>query len=470
MGNLSIILRRIRGIKPGRHWLVMGFLGLLSILLEYAESSQLGIPLINTEFLTEALIHGLTIPLLGGILLEYYEFNKQDKERAERQLSSQETLTIQLGNAQDWEQLAKIIAQFPSLVGPIIGSAFYAFNQPHNQFEREAVWGFEDYQLPEAVISQQRLASIRSTNEGTPKPERVRLANKNYSGASANEVERYCLQLFHANRLVGLLLFSLPCGLTLSENQLSFLASITPEMGLAIDESMSKKQSYLRDQAIEEERQRLAFNLHDTLGQDLGYIYQRLDALSRGFALIKVGELLEDLQHMKKVAGEAYELVRGTILELNPVSTREFILSLEDYAKAIGERAGFEVEFKAKGPQPVIPTLIQNQTFFIFREILANIEKHADATRVQVRLCCAEDSLHLEVEDNGRGFNLQQVNPYGHFGLGIIKERAKQIHGEIKLHSAPDSSTLVTLRAPFNQPVEIEPITETIHDLSGLSD
>jgi signal transduction histidine kinase len=463
-------LRRIRSIRPGRHWLVMGFLGLLSILLEYVESSQLGIPLINTEFLTEALIHGLTIPLLGGILLEYYEFIKKDKERAVQQLSNQEMLNTQLGHAQDWNQLAEIIAQFPSLVGPIIGSAFYTFNQPHNQFEREAVWGFEDYQLPEAVISQHRLASMRSTNEGTPEPERVRLANKNYAGASANEFERYCLQLFHGDRLVGLLLFFLPCGLTISENQLSFLASITPEMGLAIDESMFKKQTYLRDQAIEEERQQLAFNLHDTLGQDLGYIYQRLDALSHRLASIKVGDLLEDLQRMRKVAGEAYELVRGTILELNPVSTQEFILSLQMYANAIGERAGFEVEFKAEGPQPVIPTLIQNQTFFIFREILANIEKHADARRVQVRLNCTEDCLHLEVEDNGRGFNLQQVDPYGHFGLGIIKERAKQIHGEIELHSVPDSSTLVTLRAPFNRPVEIEPIAETIHGLSGLSD
>ncbi len=470
MEKLSKVLLKIHNTRPSRHWLVMGFLGLLSILLEYAESSQLKIPLINTEFLTEALIHGLTIPLLGGILLEYYEINKRDKERAVKQLSSQGILNLQLGNAQDWGQLAEAIAQFPGLVGPIIGSAFYSFNQAQNQFEREAVWGFENYQPPEEVISNPLLGVIRSTSAGLTEPERVRLINKIDSNSSANEFERYSLQLLHANRLVGLLLFFLPLGFPISENQLSFLASITPEMGLAIDESIFKKQTNLRYEALAEEHQRLAFNLHDTLGQDLGYLYQRLDAVSRGFATIKVGELLEELQRMKKVAGEAYEIVRGTILELTPISTQEFMLSLQDYAKAIGERSGFDVEFSAEGSQPVIPMLIQNQTFFIFREILANIEKHAFATQVQVCVRLADDYLNLEVKDDGHGFDLQQVDPYAHFGLGIIKERAKQIHGEIKLHSAPSSSTSVILRAPFNQPLEIEPIVDTIHDLSGMSD
>jgi signal transduction histidine kinase len=88
------------------------------------------------------------------------------------------------------------------------------------------------------------------------------------------------------------------------------------------------------------------------------------------------------------------------------------------------------------------------QLFYIFREILNNVEKHAHATQVGIKMTWNHDCLHLVVSDNGKGFNQNEIQ-YSHYGLRFMRERTELLNGRLLVQSAVDSGTTVTLEVPY---------------------
>src|SRR3954468_19726937 len=87
--------------------------------------------------------------------------------------------------------------------------------------------------------------------------------------------------------------------------------------------------------------------------------------------------------------------------------------------------------------------------FRIFQETLTNIARHADATRVEVRLAREDDDMVLTVRDNGRGITSKEATRADSIGLTGMKERAAELGGEVSFHGAADQGTTVTMRVPF---------------------
>jgi len=207
----------------------------------------------------------------------------------------------------------------------------------------------------------------------------------------------------------------------------------------------------------EQERARIARNLHDSLGHSLGYLHLKLDELAGARALSDNLEARRALVHMRDVANEAYELVRGMLAALLPSNATDLATALLIQARSVGERGNFKVQVTSEGqPCPLSP-IVQQQLLYLLEEALVNVEKHADAQLVDIDLVWGQDALTISLSDDGVGFDPQGISSEGHFGLAIMHERAREINGRLTLASCPTAGTQLVLRLPLEAAVQSAP-------------
>ena len=192
----------------------------------------------------------------------------------------------------------------------------------------------------------------------------------------------------------------------------------------------------------------IARDLHDTIGQNIGYLRMKLAYLSGKIGLKKT-EVLAELQAMTQAADESYELVRGTLAVLQYGDSSDLFRIFSRYAEQIEERSSIQVDFSSHGnPKPLSPKRMR-QLFYIFRESLANIEKHAEAGQISIKINWDELCLSLTVEDDGKGFDPMGIQFGSHYGLKFMRERADILNGSLNVHSGPGSGTKLVVQVPY---------------------
>jgi signal transduction histidine kinase len=204
-------------------------------------------------------------------------------------------------------------------------------------------------------------------------------------------------------------------------------------------------------EAQEQERRRVALELHDELGQLLTAIKINLQ-LGERFKEKAPPELhTENL----RIVEEALQQVRHLATRLRPSMLDDLGLApaLKWVAEQSASRGGFEVSFHHERTQVRLAPEIETACFRIVQEALTNISRHAQATRVDIDLRRDGTDLMLTVQDNGRGFDLAAMKARAMAGgsLGVLgmQERATLLGGRLDIDSTMDQGCIVTLRAPW---------------------
>jgi signal transduction histidine kinase len=204
--------------------------------------------------------------------------------------------------------------------------------------------------------------------------------------------------------------------------------------------------------AQHEERRRIAQELHDTLLQGFTGIALKLDALATSLppALSRAKQQLRRAQEqMEQYLGET----RRSIWNLRSATLR----GTQDLSKALlaaSERvlagSGMTLSFSAQGASRKMADAFEHHLLRICEEALANVVKHARATRVEVVLDFSSQEVQLQIRDNGRGFEPMswEVSKRSHFGLLGIKERVASLFGMLSVDSAPGRGTRLLLTIP----------------------
>ncbi len=201
----------------------------------------------------------------------------------------------------------------------------------------------------------------------------------------------------------------------------------------------------------EEERRRLAMDLHDEVGQALTAIKINLLAAQRQGAAAESGPaaagdslaILDDLTHR----------VRDLSLDLRPASLDD--LGLAEAVRWLGERqaerAGWALRLEVEEDLADVSTEQATACYRVVQEALTNILRHAGASRVEIGLRRLQDTLHLQICDDGRGFDPQA----GGQGLGLLtmQERVKHVGGEWAVVTAPGAGTEIRVAIPVAAPV-----------------
>jgi PAS domain S-box-containing protein len=208
--------------------------------------------------------------------------------------------------------------------------------------------------------------------------------------------------------------------------------------------------------AQEDERHRIARELHDQLGQ-------YLTGLGLGLKLVKdatpsPSPAREQLQELQSLTDRISREVHQLALELRPTALDDFGLeaALANYAEEWGARAGVEVDFHASGLSARLPAATETALYRVILEALTNVLKHARATRVSVVLQGSPGHVVAIVEDNGSGFDPEPalLGWAGERRLGILgmRERVALVGGELTIDSGAGRGTSVIARVPLAPP------------------
>jgi signal transduction histidine kinase len=208
-------------------------------------------------------------------------------------------------------------------------------------------------------------------------------------------------------------------------------------------------------EAVMAERARIADDLHDTLlqgftGVNLQLIAAELSIRSQsddaGVALARVQRLTED--SLREARERVWEM-RDAALTSGDLAT-----ALETIARDRTASMAIEVVVTSAGSRRRLPPTLEDAAFRIGREAIVNAIRHAQAGRIEIHLEFRPTSLSLEVRDDGRGLNPQEVadaRNRGHFGLTGIQNRASLLGGRCDVRPRPGRGTVVSLELPITQ-------------------
>jgi len=216
---------------------------------------------------------------------------------------------------------------------------------------------------------------------------------------------------------------------------------------------LKQKETHLRAvvEAQEEERKRIAKDLHDGVGQTLSGI--RLSMQNMTDQLIKAsdpnGNKLHDLTTL---VDDACSEVRSISHQMMPRILQEegLIPALADMLNKSFNLSPIKYNFEHYGITERYKEHVEIGLFRIAQELINNIIKHSDANEVNVQLFQTNKTLVLLIEDNGKGFDVNKIQSKG-IGLMNINSRVETIHGEFNLEPSPQSGTLATIRIPIEK-------------------
>lgn len=259
------------------------------------------------------------------------------------------------------------------------------------------------------------------------------------------------LPLRAASRLIGTMDVNSDRTNAFTQEDVLVLQSLADQIAIAIENARLYEQS--RELAVLEERHRLAQELHDSVKQSLFSI--DLHAKAVDTYVRQSPELAErHIRDLRQITHGALQEMRALIFDLHPVSLEENGLApaIRQHIQFLQRSQGLDIRFEAQGDRR-LPRATEKHLYRIAQEALSNAVRHAQAERIQVRLTLDAERVELCVQDDGRGFEPDEVPTEGQtFGLAGMRERAALIHGQLWVQSRPGEGCLIRVVAPGHGP------------------
>jgi two-component system sensor histidine kinase UhpB len=209
-------------------------------------------------------------------------------------------------------------------------------------------------------------------------------------------------------------------------------------------EAERRRAGRLQLRAQEEERKRVARDLHDEVNQALTAILLRLEALTQ----IAPPRLREELAETKGLANQAMGELLQLARQLRPTALDDhgLVPAIEEQLRRFKAQYGIETSLSTEGQLDDLGSDQQLVLYRVTQEALNNVVRHARASSVSVQIARANGAVALEVADDGEGFVVG--DEFRGLGLDGMAERARLVNGEFELEAAPGRGTILRLRVP----------------------
>jgi signal transduction histidine kinase len=219
-----------------------------------------------------------------------------------------------------------------------------------------------------------------------------------------------------------------------------------------LDDAMRALSGHI-EAAREDERTGIAREIHDELGQGLTAIKLDVAWIGRRTknGAVEPRDLQERLDSITEMIDSLVHRVRRISSELRPGVLDDLGLeaAVEWQCREFEKRTGVTCALESKLHRSDIDRNLATAFFRMLQESLTNVARHANATRVNVRLACENDRLWLEVRDDGRGISRQAISSPKSLGILGIQERARRVGGVLTVESAESHGTTLRMEAPF---------------------
>ncbi|WP_134683486.1 sensor histidine kinase [Brevibacillus migulae] len=204
-------------------------------------------------------------------------------------------------------------------------------------------------------------------------------------------------------------------------------------------------------QAQEEERKRVAREIHDGPAQSMANVVLRTEIVEKMLKNQRILDAEMELQELKEMVRYSLADVRRIIFDLRPMALDDLGLvpTLQKYIQTFEDRTKLTVDLVVFGKEQDLESSVKAALFRLVQECLNNVAKHAKARFVQVKMEFQHKQLMLVVKDDGIGFRMEEKQGNGEsFGLMGMKERTQLLEGKMEIQSAPMQGTRVMFHIP----------------------
>ena len=200
----------------------------------------------------------------------------------------------------------------------------------------------------------------------------------------------------------------------------------------------------------ESERRKISWELHDRVGQGLSSLTMSLELLRQQLPADALAAVAARLDDAHALALKAIDDTRDVMADLRPPGLDEFGLpgALRNHADTWAKRTGTEVAVRCEAALPELSGVLQTTLFRIAQEALANVAKHARATRVEIALERRASGVELRIADNGAGFDSAAAQRGSTWGLRTMRERAEAVGAQLQIDGRAGHGTTVSVRMP----------------------
>ncbi|MDZ4246484.1 MAG: GAF domain-containing sensor histidine kinase, partial [Dehalococcoidia bacterium] len=266
------------------------------------------------------------------------------------------------------------------------------------------------------------------------------------------------------NRTLGVMNIACSKDHPFTENDFRMLDSIGYQIGISMENSIlyedAKQKEKLKGQLLdsvinaqEEERKRVARELHDEYGQTLTGLIMSIESMEN-ITLPEQHVFRERLNAAKNIVKGALTELRRLTLGLRPSTLDDLGLAatIRSYAKTHLEEAGINVDFKSKGLNSRLATALETALFRIIQEAIHNIGKYAEARNVTITIEAGSETITATVRDDGKGFDVDEVfkTRINSKSLGLlgIQERVSLLSGTFEIKSVIGEGTTIVIEIP----------------------
>ena len=238
------------------------------------------------------------------------------------------------------------------------------------------------------------------------------------------------------------------------DNYQELLLSIGQHLGTAVEKfRLDEDESQL---LVMQERTRLSHELHDSLAQTMASLRIQVRILDEIFHSNDEPAIWDQMERVEYTIEQANNQLRELIAHFRiPMNKHGLISSIQETIEQIREETDIQIYLQNEWTSQELPANIELQVLRIVQECLANIRKHSQArsVRVLLRAFRVGGGHYILIEDDGVGFDESKIESVGgeHLGLGILRDRAEQINGDISIDSEPGEGTRITLQFVYPQ-------------------
>lgn len=439
-------------------WLLVILWGFQVLAIEVLEKeAKLGD--ITESIWWETLLYGLVFPAALGISLNLLASSRTEQIWLQYNQNLRRNLRQQLNLANDKYELATVLVQFFRVVMPIMGVEILLYDRTVGRQETIAKWFVDErvsrmiepegYAISDLLVKTIPQSCQLTLNETVQNDDSCVSCACFKPYASLIEGRGYCVNLYQSETSMALARLYFNSDNNPSEDHMRLLREIAPSNRSAFERLQLRQLIDRQNENLTAEQQRIARDVHDTLGHSLAYLRLKLDMISVEMDHGELETLRMEVKNVRDVAKEAFDQMRDVLIVLTPDQEANLNNLLLTYVDNIRQRAMYQIQARSRGQVRDLPPLVKKHVFMIFREALTNVDLHASASLVNVDVHWKENDLQIEITDDGKGFETARAIQNGHYGLKNMHERAHEIQASINLRSEIGQGTCFALQIPY---------------------
>ena len=384
--------------------------------------------------------------LMASRLQESYADLEQKVADRTKELATLNAVATQASQSLDLEEILKnALGEVLAAMNMNCGQAFY-LDADTQTLISIAQQGYSD-----AFVSKTARLPLSSSIVGAAAEEGrplVQILASHRSDALHDSLEAegvqlvLCAPLVAQNRVVGAINLTSRRPRTITAEELSLLASIGHQVGVAVDNAQLYEQA--QQLAVMKERNRLARDLHDSVTQALYGVTLYAEAAGRQLLSGDPNMVADHLQEIRTTAQESLREMRLLIFELRLPALRSegLVAALKARIESVEARVGLNTVFRVEGDSKLAPD-VEDGLYRIAQEALNNALRHAHASTVSVVLHHNSNVISLSIEDDGIGFDPVKARGRHGFGLKGMEERVARLGGTLSVQSSPGQGTRI---------------------------